>query len=92
MVIAKLNNSNIFDGCLSYLKSELVGELPPDRTWYTGNENGIQNLVGCEESVNEHNNPYNKPPAYYKIYFGDHFIKPISYSLLRRRAIDGHTG
>ena len=90
MVIAKLNKSNIFDGCLSYLRSELVGELPEGQTWHTDDENGIINLIGCEEVINEHNKPYQNASAYYIIYFGYHFIKPVSFSLLGRRAFDKH--
>ena len=90
MVIAKLNNSNIYDGCLTYLRSELVGELPEGQRWETNSANGITNLIGCEESINEHNVPYNLPPSYYKIYFGNHFIKPTSYTLMGRRAATGN--
>ena len=84
MVIAKLDKSNIYDGCLTYLRSELVGELPEGQHWGSGHENGIINLIGHHDNINEHNNPYANPPAYYKIYFGNHYIKPISYSLLGR--------
>ena len=90
MAIAKLNNKDIFDGCLPYLRSELIGELPPGRKWNTGSDNGIINLVGCKEAVNEHNFPYDNPPSYYKIYFGNHLIRPISYSLLGRRTHIDH--
>ena len=84
-MIAKLNQSNIYDGCLSELRSILTDKLPPNRHWLNGT--GIKNLVGNHEVVNEHNVPWEEgPPAYYKIFFGDHFIQPISYSLMGRRA------
>ena len=81
-VIDKVNNVNIYDGCLSYLREYLTAEIPYGRQWRMS---GIKNLVGCETAINEHLTPYNSPPAFYKIFFGNYYIKPISYSLMGRR-------
>ena len=88
MVIAKLNKSNIFDGCLTHLRSELESELPAGQSWVL--DGGIQKLVGCKEPYDQHNYPYTSAPSYYKIYFGKHYIKPTHYALLGRRAATGN--
>ena len=89
-MIAKLNTTNIYDGCLSELRDQLTDNLPSGQDWYTKRlgykVNGIKNLVGTEEPINEHNNPYDKPPAYYQIFYGNNYIQPISYSLMGRRS------
>ena len=83
LIKVKVDNTNIYDGCLNYLRDYITSELPPGRTWFTS---GIYNLVGTHEPINEHINPYTNPPAFYKIFFGNHYIKPISYSLMGRRS------
>ena len=87
-MIAKLNESNIYDGCLAQLRDKLTSVLPPGQKWMV---QGISNLVGNPEPINEHNTPYLQPPVYYQIYFGNNFIKPISYSLMGRRMIESDT-
>ena len=81
-VIAKLNNKDIYDGCLSYLKDEITDEIPEGHNWVTSS---IKNLIGTRTPINEHVEPFSSPPSYFKIYFGNFHIKPISYSLMGRR-------
>ena len=88
-MIARLSNKDIYDGCLNYLKSELTDELPEGFAWNTDSDSslsfhGIKNLVGNPTPVNEHPYPYDKQ-HYIRIFFGNHFIQPISYSLMGRR-------
>ena len=82
MIISKRNTSNIYDGCLAYLKNDLTAELPEGQSLIN---NGLEGLVGSETQYNVHNNPYDKPPSYFEIYFGDKYIVPTAYSLMGRR-------
>ena len=79
LIAIKLNKSNIYDGCLAYMKQYLTSELPPGQKW---SRNGIQDIIGNEQVINLYNSPYNDPPSYFKIYFDRYIIKPISYSLM----------
>ena len=65
------------------MKGELTSKLPESQRWTTSN--GIKDLVGNEKAVNAYNYPYKYPPAYFEIYFGEHYIQPVSYSLMGRR-------
>ena len=82
LITAKLNTSNIYNGCLTYLKDTLTSEIPEGHKWA---KSGIENLVGTETPINEHIEPFDSPPTFFKIYFGHYYIKPISYSLMGRR-------
>ena len=89
--IGKLNSHNIYNGCFQELKNYLTDELPEGQNWtsyefqsWKGNH-GIKNLIGNSTVINEHNTPYNKPPAFFKIFFGNHYIQPFSYALMGRR-------
>ena len=82
LITAKLNINNIYDGCLTYLRNSLTSEIAEGRKW---SESGIKSLVGTKTPINEHVEPFDSPPAFFKIYFGQYYIKPISYSLMGRR-------
>ena len=75
--------SDIFDGCLSYLRESLTAVLPPGQEFING---GIKNLVGTKEVFNARNDPFENPPAYFEIYFAEKFIFPTAYSLMGRRS------
>ena len=82
-MISKLNTGNIYDGCLSELRNEIQGVIREDQKWYSGYD--LKYIIGTEEPYNVVPTPYNDPPSYIKIYFGNHFIQPVSYSLMGRR-------
>ena len=87
-MIAKLNTGDIYDDCLKELKNELTSVLPDSQRWTTNN--GIKDIVGNKNSADVYNTPFYDPPAYFQIYFGEHYIQPVSYSLMGRR-ISGMT-
>lgn len=88
MITSRRKTSDIYNGCLTFLKTELTSALPPGQSWTTGN---IQSIVGNPTIVNAHNNPINNPPGYIEIYFGSKYIFPSAYSLMGRRFEDhGH--
>ena len=82
MIASRRDTSNIFSGCLSYLKSNLTAKLYENQTLIS---EGIKGIVGSETQYNVHNNPYNKAPAYIEIHFGNKYIVPTAYSLMGRR-------
>ena len=84
MIVSKRDTSNIYKGCLSYLRESLSAVLPKNQTLL--NE-GIKGIVGSETVYNVHNSPWNAPPAYFEIYFGKKYIYPIAYSLMGRRVV-----
>ena len=82
-MIEKLNTGDIYDGCLKELKDELTSILPETQGWTT--TNGIKDIIGNKNSSDAYNTPFMSPPAYFQIYFGEHYIQPVSYSLMGRR-------
>ena len=83
MITSKRDTSNIFKGCLAYLKNELTTELPEGQNF--SQSIGIKGLVGSETYYDVYNTPYGKSPVYFEIYFGNKFIYPTAYSLMGRR-------
>ena len=82
MITSRRKTSDIYNGCLSFLRTELTSVLPPNEAWSTGN---IQSIVGNPTPVNAHNDPYKNPPGFIEIYFGTKYIFPFAYSLMGRR-------
>ena len=87
MIASKRDSSDIYSGCLAYLKNDLSAVLPAGKSFVHG---GIKNLVGSSTVYNAHNSPWNSAPIYFEIYFGKKYILPTSYSLMGRRALDHH--
>ena len=83
MITSIRDTSNIFSGCLAYLKSDLTAKLPEGQSFTE--EIGIKGIVGSEAIYNVHNTPYDAAPAYIEIYFGDKYIFPTAFSLMARR-------
>ena len=64
MIASIRDTSDIFSGCLAYLRDDLTSELPPGKTWVNGV--GIKGLIGSKEMYNEHNYLWDSPLVYYK--------------------------
>ena len=88
MITSRRDTSNIYKGCLAYLRSSLYAELPDGQNF---NKNlGIEYIVGTEKAHNVLNVPYSKAPTYFEIYFGKKYIYPTAYSLMGRRTNNGN--
>ena len=83
MVVSKRNTSNIYDGCLSYLRENVNATLPKNQHWFESTE--FKNIIGTKEIFNVHNEPFDESPAYFEISFGKRYIFPIAYSIQGRR-------
>ena len=83
MIVSRRDTSNIFSGCLAYLRDDLTAKLPEGENFY---ENlGIEYIVGTKEIYNAINVPYSKGPSFFEISFGNKYIFPTAYSLMGRR-------
>ena len=88
MIVSKRDQTDIYSGCLSYLRNDVSAELPENQNWFQSSD--FKNLVGTKQVYNVHNYPYDKPPAYFEISFGNKYIFPTSYSLQGRRLDEYH--
>ena len=66
MIVSKRDTSDIFNGCLAYLRDDLTAKLPEGQTFSIGI--GIKGLIGSRAQYNVHNTLY-KSPTYLEIYF-----------------------
>ena len=83
MIASKRDTSNIYKGCLAYLRDDITAILPKGQSWVI--QYDIKYIIGTEDHYNVHNSPWANPPSYYEIYFGDKYIVPTAYSLMGRR-------
>ena len=83
MIASRRDTSNIFGGCLAYLRDDLSAVLPEGQN--LNFKIGIKGIIGSETQYNLHNTPYDKAPSFFEIYFGNRYIFPIAYSMMGRR-------
>ena len=83
MIVSKRDTSNIYSGCLAYLKDDITAKLPEGQKF--NDEIGIKGIIGSTTQYNVHNSPFLEAPVYFEIYFGDKYIFPTAYSLMGRR-------
>ena len=82
MIASKRDSSNIYDGCLNYLREEITSKLPKSQSWYDNKD--IKYIIGTRTMHNILNTPWDNPPAYFEIFFGKKFIFPTLYILQGR--------
>ena len=82
MIISKRDTSDIFNGCLSYLKETITSEFSEGESWAGI---GITGLVGSPTQYNTHNSPGTHQNVSLQIFLGGKYILPCAYSLMGRR-------
>lgn len=82
MIVSKRDSSNIFDGCLAYLKSSLNATLSGDEKLGLS---GIVGLVGSPTQEDVINHPAKEENLWMRIFFGKKYIFPCSFSIMGRR-------
>ena len=82
MIASKRDSSDIYDGCLNYLKENLTAYFSDDVEWFGV---GIKGLVGSSKQYNTHNHYTEHSYISLTILFGDNYIFPVAYSLMGRR-------
>ena len=83
MIASRLNTSDTYNGCLSFLKYQLTSVLAPGKKWKEDKD--ITAIVGSSTPNDTYPTPYQTSPTYIEIYFGKKFIVPVAYMLMGRR-------
>ena len=80
-MVFKLNNSDLYDGLLSYIKKDVSFKYPKTSNLF---DSPLDMIIGPQVQHNACVGNYNRAPSWLEISFGNRYIIPYYYSMQGR--------